>query len=100
MKEQLLTHCRHYTGTDNNKPKEGDDLICWTAEQAWISRTSEEHEDDVFDLDAYIHAGLKDFQKYDGFPVTLKAMLFSFFCKLNERVDAEGFKTFYLKNYA
>ena len=99
MKKKLLTHCRFFKGDDNDKPKGDDSLICWTAEQAWISRTLENKED-AFDIDAYIHAGLKDLGKYDGVPVTLKAMLFSFFCKLNERVDTEAFKKFYLKNYA
>ena len=100
MKENLLTLCRFYKGDDTRQPKGGDDLICWNAERSWISRSLENHEEDVFGLDQYIESGLVDFQKYDGIPITLKSYLLGYLYKLNEGIDIEGFKRFYLKNYS
>ena len=50
-------------------------------------------------LDRYIECGLAGFSAYDGIPLTLKATLFSFLSKLDERDDPEAFKRFYKENY-
>lgn len=96
----LLSCCKYYKGNENEQPKDGDPLICWNTEKAWINRTLENHEDDIFGLNSYIEAGLQNFQQYDGVPITLKALLFSFYSKISERIDIEAFKRFYLVNYA
>jgi hypothetical protein len=96
----LLSCCKYYKGNESEQPKDGYPLICWNTEKAWINRTLENHEDDIFGLNSYIEAGLQNFQQYDGVPITLKALLFSFYSKISERIDIEAFKRFYLVNYA
>lgn len=96
----LLSCCKYYKGNESEQPKDGAPLICWNTEKAWINRTLENHEDDIFGLNSYIEAGLQNFQQYDGVPITLKALLFSFYSKISERIDIEAFKRFYLVNYA
>lgn len=95
----LHSHCKYYK-ENSQQPQHGDLLICWSTEKAWINRTLENHEDDIFGLTSYIEAGLQNFQQYDGVPITLKALLFSFYSKISERIDIEAFKRFYLLNYA
>lgn len=94
----LHSYCKYYK-ENSQQPQHGDLLICWNTEKAWINRTLENHEDDIFGLNSYIEAGLQNFQQYDGVPITLKAMLFSFYSKISERMDIEAFKRFYLLNY-
>lgn len=95
----LHSYCKYYK-ENSQQPQHGDLLICWNTEKAWINRTLENHEDDIFGLNSYIEAGLQNFQQYDGVPITLKALLFSFYSKISERMDIEDFKRFYLLNYA
>ena len=38
---------------------------------------------------------MKDFEKYDDTPMTLKALLYNRFIKYNERIDIEAFKKWY-----
>jgi hypothetical protein len=94
----LHSYCKYYK-ENSQQPQDGDPLICWNTEKAWINRTLENHEDDIFGLNSYIEAGLQNFQQYDGVPITLKALLFSFYSKISERMDIEAFKRFYLLNY-
>lgn len=94
----LHSYCKYYK-ENGQQPQHGDLLICWNTEKAWINRTLENHEDDIFGLNSYIEAGLQNFQQYDGVPITLKALLFSFYSKISERMDIEAFKRFYLLNY-
>lgn len=94
----LHSYCKYYK-ENSQQPQHGDLLICWNTEKAWINRTLENHEDDIFGLNSYIEAGLQNFQQYDGVPITLKALLFSFYSKISEQMDIEAFKRFYLLNY-
>ena len=99
LRENLISTCSHYTGTETDRPSGGDALICWVAEEAWVYRSLEEHGNDVFGLEQYFSAGLRKFSDMDGIPMSYKALLFSFICKLNERIDADAFKEFYNANY-
>lgn len=101
QEKNITDFCRYYR-KDGDKPEQGSELVCWTAEKVWTERTEQLSENSngfTEMLDRYIECGLSGFSAYDGIPLTLKATLFSFLSKLDERDDPEAFKRFYKENY-
>ena len=98
-KKDLLKFCRYYKGNDNIKPSDPDTQAFYRIEQMWVYLRVNKFDEtsDIFSkvLSEYLLAGLREFEKYDDTPITLKALLFNRFIKYNERVDIEGFKEWY-----
>ena len=66
----------------------------------WLTNNGKKHEQLRAALTDYLDAGLRDFCKTDDTPITLKALLFNRFCKMQDRTDPEAFKEFYQKYYS
>lgn len=96
-KKDLLHHCRYYKGSGDIKISDPDKKVFCKIENDWVNLTI--NQDDLLSevLSDYIVAGLKDFEKFDDTPLTLKALLFNRFTKYNERVDIAAFKKWYQK---
>lgn len=99
----LLSYTRCYKGEKECPFKEENKRLFWEWERWWYEQTA--LSDDAgcsrispF-LDEYLHVGLSDFERYDNVPITLKAIFFNRFCKRSERIDVDGFKTFYIQYY-
>lgn len=97
--KDLLHHCRYYKG-EKECPHDGTKGMLWRYEKSWIELAlskDDEHSDLLSKiLTEYLLAGLKDFEKFDDTPVTLKALLYNRFEQWNEGGD---FKDFYHKYY-
>lgn len=100
MKEaKLLEFCRYYNGNNINE-KKGSFAICVIAERAWVNFSkSYQYGDNNPFLDRYLEAGLANFCLYDETPITLKAHLFAFYCKVMDFTDIKGFMEFYRLHY-
>lgn len=98
-KQDLLKFCRYYKG-EKESPFDGTKNMLWQYEQSWITLTLSHNDDDSNllskILEEYILAGLKDFEKFDDTPLTLKAILYNRFEQWNE---GGYFKDFYHKYY-
>ena len=94
--EKLFDYCRYYgRKVDDEKPNV---QMFVRFEKAWLDAVK--NATDTSDMmSAYMNAGLTDFEMYDNTPVLLKAILFNRFVQYNERVDVDGFKDFYLREY-
>lgn len=103
-REDAISFCRYYNGNSKNDIE--NDLNPETQtikknERAWVELVTH---DDLTDelserLSEYLSAGLREFEKFDDTPITLKAVLFNRFIKYNERYDIEAFKKWYLDSY-
>lgn len=100
-KKDLLHHCRYYSGGDGKRISDPDKQTFYKVEKEWVNLVlnQNESEDDLLSLSLseYIMAGLKDFEKYDDTPLSLKALLYNRFTKYNERIDIGLFKKWYHK---
>ncbi len=70
----------------------------WFTEQFWIKPSHSEKSDYVYRLKDYILAGLEDFNKDDGTPLTLKVLFYHRFANWGMRAP-EFFKKRYIKEY-
>lgn len=107
--KELIQVCRFYKGEDEN-PFEGKNTgngnagILWFYERHWVKiilgDPNNRHPFGIY-VDEYIHCGLEDFEKEDGTPLTLKALLFDRFAKgcWSKASAVEGFKEFYKNDY-
>lgn len=96
----LLGFCKYYQGEENN-PYEKEDTnkaMLWFYERCWV-HSMNNYGDGYFHsmIGEYNSVGLKDFEKEDGVPYTLKALMFNRYCKgCFSTVEAvEPFKEFY-----
>lgn len=98
--KDLVHYCRYYRGEKEN-PFEGTKGMLWQWEKTWVLNLTENNEEDEKYmsqiLEDYLLAGLKDFEKWDDTPITLKALLYNRFDHWNE---SEGFEPFYRKYYS
>lgn len=102
-KDALPSFCRFYKCEEKCPFTDADKQIFWLCEKWWMEQTklandtgSERISPLVYE---YMNAGLSQFEKYDGVPITLKAVLFNRYCKYMERRDIQGFKEIYLVKY-
>lgn len=103
-KELIKAFCRYYDGADKNPFVEDTLSRFWEWERTWVDLTLESVEKNELPqqasdiLNNYIRAGLDDFRKNDGIPISLKAVLYN-------RYDQwfydgpEGFKLWFNKYY-
>ncbi|MDD6688062.1 hypothetical protein, partial [Sodaliphilus pleomorphus] len=76
-REDAVKLCRYYHGEKECKLKEQTDIMFWEYERVWVDETLKENDTSFFSemLSLYIVIGLKDFEKFDDTPITLKALL-------------------------
>ena len=79
MTTDKIKQCRYYKGEEKCPFGEGGDkAMFWFYEKNWLER--QERDDSFFlgsILGRYEQCGLTDFEKEDGVPITLKAILFN-----------------------
>lgn len=107
--KELIQICRFYKG-ENENPFEGKNIdnhnaaALWFYERHWVkwilSNPENRHQLGIY-VDDYNRCGLEDFEKDDGTPLSLKALLFNRFAKGSQsEADAvEDFKEFYKNEY-
>ena len=99
-KNDLKIFCRYYGKKDVKNDPETETLI--KIEKFWVDATealTEEKDTLGGMIQEYISAGLNEFEQYDKVPISLKAVLFNRYCKYNEMIDVEGFKSYYKNVY-
>lgn len=99
-KNDLKIFCRYYGKKDIKNDPETETLI--KIEKFWVDATealTEEKDTLKGMIQEYTSAGLNEFEQYDKVPLSLKAVLFNRYCKHNERIDVEGFKSYYKNVY-
>lgn len=92
----FIDYCRYY-GHKVDDEKQNVQMFV-RCEKAWLDAV-QNSTDNSYIMSEYINAGLTDFERYDNTPILLKAILFNRFIQYNERVDIDGFKDFYLREY-
>ena len=93
---EALRCCRYYKG-EANIP-EGVPTRFWRYEAIWVQSVVL-HPNSLSGLiDEYNNAGLMEFNKGDGVPISLKAVLYNRWLQWIGPSDIEGFKKWY-KNY-
>lgn len=102
-RKDLLHHCRYYKGEKEiNNPDPDKQTFC-KIEREWMDLTlsAKDGDSDLLSesLNDYILNGLREFEKYDDTPLSLKALLFNRFMKYNERFDIDAFKKWYRDRY-
>ena len=78
-KEELIKICKFYKGEEECPFDEtSDKRYIWNYERVWVDLVlyNKPKSFELFLLE-YSHAGLEDFSKDDGVPITLKAILFN-----------------------
>ena len=95
---------RYYKGETEAPPeinKEGK-AVFWYYEQLWVEREVFRDENN-YNTQEYINFGLQDFNKDDGTPLTLKAILFNRHCHWSGGYgienDIKTFKEWYKSYY-
>lgn len=97
----LLKSCRYYRGEAEN-PFEGKDrnkAMLWFYERAWLSDWGSRSLDEM--IADYVGVGLAHFESKDGIPISLKALLFNRYAKMEQSMSdaVEPFKDFFRKYY-
>lgn len=98
-KKDLIQFCKYYQG-EKECPYQGTNGVIWDWEKSWVELSVDDDKGAFLlssFLDEYIFCGMKDFQKYDDIPITLKALAFNRFNQWDEGGD---FKEFYKKYFA
>ncbi|MDL2224444.1 hypothetical protein LJB92_03935 [Bacteroidales bacterium OttesenSCG-928-M06] len=79
--EFLLLACYYYKGEQANpyEGKDQDKAICWFYESKWVEFSLEANHKGILAnyVNEYNAAGLYDFERKDGTPKTLKALLYN-----------------------
>lgn len=95
----LLRFCRYFKGEDSNPfPPQTLRYWIWEFEKQYVNESAETRQLSPFLQDAltrYRRAGLSEFEKADGVPVFLKAVLYMLFLKGNELPLNNEFVRFY-----
>lgn len=101
---ELLKYCRYYKGETEAPPEINEEgkANFWYYEQLWVER-EEFRDENNYNTQEYINFGLADFNKDDGTPLTLKAILFNRHCHWNGGYgienDIKTFKEWYKSYY-
>ncbi|MDH6308104.1 hypothetical protein M2451_002623 [Dysgonomonas sp. PFB1-18] len=100
-KQQLIQKCRYYKGEKENPFTENQNKnMFWFYESKWVEMSL--NSSDLFSsyIDEYNAAWLYDFERKDGTPQTLKALLFNRYTHLNgDYSNPPEFKKWYLTTY-
>lgn len=104
MKSELLKQCRYYRGEKENpfEGKDPDKAMLWGYERGWVSDWARGRTDGYDEMiNDYVRVGLGRFEPMDGIPVSLKALLFNRYAKMEQSLlDAvEPFKEFFREYY-
>ena len=100
-REDLIPFCRYYKG-EKECPKDTNENF-WEYEKKWVELSENPKEgSDNFNtvsnwIDDYLRAGLGSFDRNDGVPVTLKALLFNRYTHWMQTND--GFENWYKNTY-
>lgn len=97
-KDVLIQLCRYYKGEPQNPYENGDKAAFWGYERTWVDMMLTEDDALVRCWDEYAAGGLADFEKHDGVPALLKALLYSRFVYWLTGTASE-FKKFYKQRY-
>ena len=99
-REDAINLCKYYKGEEESPYSDQNESMLWFYESAWVDKLLN---DESFErmLEEYLFIGLKDFEKFDDTPITLKALLFNRYCKTAQSMlsAVEPFKEFYHKYY-
>ena len=109
-KRDLIAFCRYYKGEAVNPYKTGRDPLFWEYERSWVNLTLDTVSSGIKSserafgsiLDDYMAVKLGPFNRRDGVPITLKAVLFNRLGKwscLSMLEFANEFKEIYAKEY-
>lgn len=101
-KKDYIKFCRYYKGEKDNPYKGGYEALFWDYEKGWVEASLIKFEFLFEYISDYIGVGLRDFEKTDDTPLSLKALLFNRFCHWDSgsAVDCvEPFMDFYLNVY-
>ena len=102
MKESdLLQYCHYYKGERENpyEGKEPGKSIYWFYEQCWVKFMLDDNDKYIANISQEYEAyGLTDFEKIDGTPESLKALLFNRYAHW-QSANISGFKRWYIENY-
>lgn len=93
-----LRFCRYYKGEKGSPYSNDMKSLLWDYERIWIDLSIKK--DDYLGemLDDYLAAGLKDFEKTDDTPITLKALLYNRYDHWGQGTP-DSFKQWYKKEY-
>lgn len=100
-RENLISCCRYYKGEDENPydEKEPEKSIFWFYEQCWVTFMLDDNGKYIFNISQEYEAyGLTDFEKTDGTPESLKALLFNRYTHW-QSANISGFKRWYIEDY-
>lgn len=104
---ELIKFCRYYKG----QKEPPDDNPFFGYEKAWVELTEKAVEKEDAEAQellseyvlTYLRYGLQTFQQSDGVPATLKALLLDRYLHWlggnGLKIDADGFKRFYMTDY-
>lgn len=103
-KEDAIALCRFYKGESENPHQTGVKAMIWEWEREWVELTVKGQRDEFGEsstvltgmIQHYVRAGMSDLEKFDGVPVSLKALLLDRFEHWNE---SGGFEEWYKKDY-
>lgn len=102
-KAYYIAKCRYYKGDNGNcqKAYSGTDAFFCGYEQWWVEAHNKEQIALLKELvEDYKADGHSQFQKDDGVPVSLKAVLWNCWAKwVSSPSDREGWREFYLREY-
>jgi len=91
--------CRYYKGEKEAPFKDTDEKTFWSIEKMWVEKSvimDDVLKESLYDYFAY---GLREFEKQDDTPLSLKAFLANRLFQYAERVDIEEFKHTYKTRY-
>lgn len=97
-RDELTRRCRYYKGEAENPCEDGDRAVFWGYERTWVDLMLAESDLLVRYREEYAAAGLADFERHDGVPALLKALLYSRYMYWLAGSPA-GFRTFYRQRY-
>ena len=100
-REDAINLCKYYKGEEESPYTDQNESMLWFYERAWVYKMLNNDESFGLMLEEYLFIGLKDFEKFDDTPITLKALLFNRYCKTAQSIlsAVEPFKEFYHKYY-
>lgn len=99
QRRHLILQCRYYNGEEVCPPEENGQF--WFYEKVWVEKAIAQKENLYGTIKEYLFYGLADFEKSDGTPIGIKAILFNRYEHWvgydNESHD--GFKAWYRQHY-
>lgn len=97
-KDELIELCRYYKGETENPFDDGSPAKFWNYERTWVDMMLTESDLLVVCWGGYAADGLADFERHDGVPALLKALLYNRYQYWMQGTTS-GFKKFYKQRY-